>query len=130
MNSNGYRVQGEGGAIYLSPDGIQSGAVSVTDDGQIYVDDQPMAVFRVARVLDPATLLKVDSNSYRAGEETRLEYMEKPQVLQGQLEDSNVDPVAEMISMIDLQRQFESIQKTVTTLDDALQNAANKIGNY
>jgi len=130
VNSSGYRVLGQGGAVYLSPDGVQSGAVSVSEDGQIYVDDQPMGAFRIARVLDPATLLRVDSNTYRAGEETRLEYMEKPRVFQGQLEDSNVDPVAEMISMIDLQRQFESIQKTVTTLDDALQNAANKIGNY
>jgi flagellar basal-body rod protein FlgG len=51
-------------------------------------------------------------------------------VLQRHLEGSNVNSVNEMVELISLQRNFESTQKAVRTLDDALGKAANDIGRY
>ncbi len=46
----------------------------------------------------------------------------------GYLEQSNVNTVEEMVNMIAIQRQYESNQKVITTLDRTLQIAANDLG--
>ena len=51
-------------------------------------------------------------------------------LLQRHLEGSNVNSVNEMVELISLQRNFESTQKAVRTLDEALGKAANDIGRY
>lgn len=49
-------------------------------------------------------------------------------VLQGFLEKSNVNPLDEMVNMIDMQRGFEADQKVIQTYDQIMQKAANDIG--
>jgi len=51
-------------------------------------------------------------------------------VMQGNLEGSNVSPVNEMIGLMNIQRSFESSQRAVKTIDEALRKAANEIGRY
>ncbi len=49
-------------------------------------------------------------------------------ILSGYLEQSNVNTVEEMVNMIAIQRQYESNQKVITTIDKTLQIAANDLG--
>ena len=56
------------------------------------------------------------------GEEAR------PKVRQGFLEGSNVNPVTEMVRMIEVTRAFESAQKVVSTQDELLSGAVNTLG--
>lgn len=49
-------------------------------------------------------------------------------VLQGYLERSNVNPIDEMVEMIDMQRGFEADQKVIQTYDQIMSKAANDIG--
>jgi flagellar basal-body rod protein FlgG len=44
----------------------------------------------------------------------------RPKVLQGFVESSNVDPVVEMVQMIEINRAYEANQKVIQTEDSAL----------
>jgi len=59
-----------------------------------------------------------------------LYQVEKPDVKQGFLESSNVNPAQEMIDLVELQRQFESMQKVIRSLDASYRSAVNKVGIY
>ncbi len=52
----------------------------------------------------------------------------RPNVLQGFLEKSNVNPVIEMTRMIEIQRLYEANQKTIQTHDETLGKAVNQVG--
>lgn len=55
------------------------------------------------------------------------ELVEKPKVLQGFLEKSNVQPVDEMVKMIEVQRLYEANQKVIQTEDELISQAVNKV---
>ena len=49
---------------------------------------------------------------------------------QGVLEQSNVNPVKEMMLMIDVMRQFESLQKTIFTMMNTVdEKSINSVGD-
>ncbi len=50
-------------------------------------------------------------------------------VVQGFLENSNVNPVIEMVKMIEVQRAYEASQKSITTGDQLLSRLINSMGN-
>lgn len=52
----------------------------------------------------------------------------RPQVHQGFLEKSNVDPVVEMTRMIEITRLYEANQKVIQTGDETLGRAVNQVG--
>ena len=49
-------------------------------------------------------------------------------VHQGHLEGSNVDPVSAMVEMIDIQRAYSAIQRSVLVMDGVLGKISNDIG--
>ena len=55
------------------------------------------------------------------------EDLEKPKVLQGFLEKSTVQPVDEMVKMIEVQRLYEASQKVIQTEDELLNQVVNKV---
>lgn len=53
---------------------------------------------------------------------------ERPVVLQGFLESANVNPVSEMVQMIEVQRAYEANQKTIQSHDQTLGRVINEVG--
>jgi flagellar basal-body rod protein FlgG len=49
-------------------------------------------------------------------------------VLQGHLEGSNVDPVDAMVEMIEIQRAYSAVQRSVLVMDDVLGRISNDLG--
>ena len=56
--------------------------------------------------------------------------LEDFRIIQGGLEGSNVDPMVEMVQLLETQRNFESTQRAVRSIDDALKKATNEVGKY
>ena len=52
----------------------------------------------------------------------------KAQIEQGYTEQSNVNVISEMVSMINITRAYEAGQKMIQTQDSLLQKSANEIG--
>lgn len=64
----------------------------------------------------------------RGGAETPLEPVETPVVIQGALEQSNVNPIAEMVRMIEIQRSFDQAMQTSRNHDDLRQTTLSRLG--
>ncbi len=120
VTSDGGRVQGESGDIVLP-----YGEVNVDEYGNIAVNGELAATFRLTDFTDKHTLRKFGDNYYTStgGEQRAF----AGQVTQGYLENSNVNPVREMVDMIALSRAYETNSRMVTIIDTTLQRAANDI---
>ncbi|MDL2317251.1 hypothetical protein LJC59_09330 [Desulfovibrio sp. OttesenSCG-928-A18] len=74
-------------------------------------------------------LEKLGGNMYRPRPGSAVEEIEaEGYVAQGYLEVSNVNPVYEMVNMIEAQRQFEAYAKVMQTTDSIDKETINKVG--
>jgi flagellar basal-body rod protein FlgF len=99
------------GPIKLPPGRISigpSGTISVNGAlaGQLKIVDFPQG-----------TPLTLQGNCYYAAPATREKAATDPQVRQGALETSNVNPMDQMVSLVLLQRETQMLQNAVSTFD-------------
>ena len=73
---------------------------------------------------------KIGNNLFIASDNAIKTDVTDMKVQQGFLEKSNVNPVQEMMGLIEIQRQFESTQKMIRSLDDVFRSAVNQVGQY
>jgi flagellar basal-body rod protein FlgG len=129
VDANGYPVQGEGGPITLPP-----GEVTISENGTVFVDGQEAARLKVVDFEEPDALEKVGQNLFKArsgcGCTTFASENDNPtaSVMQGFLEDSNVDVVREMVEMIKLQNAYQTSARVLMAQDDSLNKAVNDVG--
>ncbi len=128
LNSEGFRVLGEGGPITIEDAGKK---LAIKEDGTILVgegtDVEELDKLQIVEFADPTLLKKTDGNYFTDPEGTAEEAM-STQVVQGWLERTNVDPVEEMIDMIPALRVYESSQRLVQINDQLLDKAINQVG--
>jgi len=80
---------------------------------------------RVVVPSDPSGMQRVGETRWAAGAVVPLR---APQIAQGALESSNVNAIAEMVSLITATRQFEANQKSVQSIDATLDKLVNEVG--
>ena len=128
--SAGHAVLGESGPVVLLGKNIRPESVTITSRGEVFCDEEYINQLEITGFENTDQLQKVGSNLFRAKEEGYLMSVDEVQVHQGFLEQSNVNPADEMIQLIEVQRQFESLQKMVRSLDDVFRSAATQVGKY
>ena len=121
----GRQVMGEGGPIQIPAE--EGGEINISEGGRITAGGNEVGALRVATFENPEQLERVDGASFVAGD-AQPQPAETPVVVQGKVEASNVDPVAELTNMIEVQRQFEAQQKTIRTTDGVLGRATQSLG--
>jgi flagellar basal-body rod protein FlgG len=145
----GYPLLGEQGPIRVQANNFQ-----VDKEGRVwinaeYADDPARMISREDNTWGEAVLLdtlkivdfererylqKQGSSLYRAtefsGEGRVLEGEDLPRVVQGFVEASNVDPVIEMVRMIEVNRAYEANQKAVQSADSMLGTLINQAARY
>ena len=63
------------------------------------------------------------------GPEIPLKDAGRPEVRQGSLENSNVNPIREMMLMISVTRQFEALQKSINSMMNTVNDRSiNQVG--
>ncbi len=95
--------------------------VTITEDGVVYDGDRKVGVLKIVDF----SSVKPLGNSYYAGNGQPM--ATDAAVLQGYLEDSNVNPVKEMVRLIEAQRRFEIYGNLIRGLDQ-LNLKSNEIG--
>ncbi|MCK5737322.1 MAG: flagellar biosynthesis protein FlgC, partial [Spirochaetaceae bacterium] len=70
------------------------------------------------------------SENENSGAARNLEGLERPGILQGFLEGSNVNPVTEMVNLIEVNRAYEANQKVITTQDSLLNRLISQAAKY
>jgi flagellar basal-body rod protein FlgF len=117
---DGVKVLGSAGPIKL-PDG----KVEITEQGVISVNDAEIGRLKIVDFKDTAQLEKAGDGMFTTNEKT---IPASAGVKQGYIEGSNVDPIKEMVRMIETLREFETYQKAITTFDDATAKVTNDLG--
>ncbi|MCR5495066.1 MAG: flagellar basal-body rod protein FlgF [Treponema sp.] len=126
LTKDGYPVLGEKGFIHLENDQF-----TVNPDGMITDEDGNLVDrFKVVRFDNERYLKKMGNNLYStndiSGPAHIAEGMERPRMLQGYLETSNVNVVNEMVQMIEVNRAYEANQKTITSEDTMMSTLWSK----
>jgi flagellar basal-body rod protein FlgF len=123
MTPDGYRLLDAGGApIFVPPD---ANGVALATDGTLSAGGQPIAQVGLWRPADLLSLRHQAGTLFAAGE---LEPAEGATVLQGMLEDSNVEPVSEIARMIEVQRAYELGQKFLDAEDERVRGVIQALG--
>lgn len=121
VTGEGYRVQGSNGDIYLP-----EGDITFDSHGGIYVGGQYVDSVRVLEFPDKTVLRKEGDNLFVSQGQGNT--VLNPIIKSGFLEASNVNPVNEMVDMIDLMREYETNQRVITTMDSTLEKSVNDLG--
>ncbi len=123
LTVGGYRILGKSGPIKL--DGLET--KSIREDGAVMVGDKAVDSLPLYTFADETALVKEGSSLYNPGQVEAIA-VESVSVAQGALEKSSVDPVVEMVNLIYTMRAYEAAQRAVTSSDETLQQAVNKVG--
>ncbi len=125
VTSWGAEVQGEGGAITVSAG--ETGITVATDGTVSSRENGPIGKLRVVQFEDEQRLRKVMNGLYVTDTPARDAVPGEVKVVQGAVEGSNVNPVAEIARMIKLQRFFEAMQKIIEQEHKRQRNTINQI---
>ncbi|MGL6182773.1 MAG: flagellar hook-basal body complex protein [Aestuariivirga sp.] len=123
VTPDGYRLLDAGGAPVFVPPGAK--AIGLSQDGTLSAGGQPIAQIGLWRPADPLALRHQSGTLFDGGE---LEPVENGTVLQGMLEESNVQPVSEIARMIEVQRAYELGQKFLDAEDDRVRGVIQALG--
>lgn len=125
MDTNGNYVVGESGHIQIPTD---AAAISVDSFGRIYADGNYVDSLKITDFADYDYIAKYGENLYEAVDGAE-ETLADGTILQGYLEQSNVNSVNEMVNMIAVTRSYEANQKVISTIDSMLDKAVNSVGS-
>ncbi|HBQ27511.1 MAG TPA: flagellar basal-body rod protein FlgF [Syntrophomonas sp.] len=154
LSSNGYFTvltpQGErytrNGQLKINNEGIlttnqgypvlDTGNQPITLEGEFIVDEmgnisangENIAQLKTVGFDNPQYLQREGDNLFAVQEEEGIN-LENPGILQGYIEDSNVNAVKEMVEMINVVRAYEAMQKVVQAEDEATQVTIDQVGS-
>jgi flagellar basal-body rod protein FlgG len=109
---------------------VPNAKLKIVDNGDVFADQTKVTSLSVVEFNDMHTLKKEGSGLYINENLENQKPNQKTTVKQGFLEDSNVNAVAEMSSLIKANRQFESIQRAIKAYDNISGRAVNDIAKF
>lgn len=123
VDPQGHPVLGAGGNPITIPQ--DAAAISIAADGSLSADGE---LIDQVGVFLPQGQLRRDSNTYFEAPDGTLP-AERPNVVQGALEKSNVSPVLEVARMIDVQRAYEAGQALLEREDQRITQLIQSLRN-
>lgn len=115
VTPDGYRLLDVGGAPVFIPPGA---TVAISPDGAVSSGGQPLTQIGLYQPVDPMLMRREDG--VRFVSDSGIEPTQDVAILQGFLEESNVDPVAQITRMIEVQRAYELGQSFLDKEDERL----------
>ena len=127
VTSEGHQVQGDGGAITITPN---DGQISISPDGTISsvvngVGNQ-LGKLKVVDFADTRAMTKEGANLYSTTQTATAP--DTVNLRQGALESSNVQPVIEISHMIEVMRAYEATATLSKSQEDMMRQAIDKLG--
>ena len=120
---DGHRLLDAGGAAVVLPGGARK--IALGADGTISADGQAFARIGLWLPEDPLTLRHAGGTMFMA---EGVVPAEGGTLVQGALEESNVDPVAEVARMIEVQRSYELGQGFLEREDERMRGMIRMMG--
>ena len=108
-----------------SPVPVPAGQVALAADGTLSADGQPVARIGLWAPTDPLALRHQSGTLFDGGQVVPAD---GATLLQGMLEDSNVDAVTEVARMIEVQRAYELGQGFLDREDERMRGVIQTLG--
>ena len=128
VTSDGYPVQGDGGAITVTP---SDGQVSVGPDGIISSilngASNQIGKLQVMGFADERAMVKQGANLYSTTEAATP--VTNSTIAQGMLESSNVSPVIEISHMVQVMRAYQMTATMTNSEEELMRQAIDKLGS-
>ena len=121
----GHALLGEGGAIRLNSDQVR-----IDRDGTLRQDERVLGRLAIAVFDDSAGLVHESGGLYRASAEPTAQPAAPVAVRQGYLEAANVQPVAEMVRMMETVRHFGLTAQALRANDEILESSISRLGQF
>jgi flagellar basal-body rod protein FlgF len=123
VNPDGHRLLDLGGApIFVPPD---AGPVALSSDGTLSAKGQPLAQIGLWQPTDPLKLMQQGGATFTSD---AVEPVEGATILQGFVEESNVNPISEIARMIAVQRAYEMGQGFMDKEDERMRGVIQALG--
>ena len=127
VTKQGYPVMGDGGPITLRPGG---GRITITSEGTIVQGETQIGKIAVHDFADPSKLRRIgDGLLAPVDPSIQPTPIEKPSVMGGALEGSNVSPLREMVNLVTVSRAYEANQRLLVANDETTGKAIQALGN-
>jgi flagellar basal-body rod protein FlgF len=123
VHTSGYPMLGEKGEITLAGKNIAIGK-----DGTVRMDGTEVARLAVVEFRDPDLLKKEGASLFKNDELAEETLSTKSVVHQGSIEASNVNPVTEMVKLIESLRSYEACIKVIQSGDEMDGKSVNEVG--
>lgn len=124
VNADGYRVLDAGGAPVFVPQGV--GQIGIAADGTISADGTPVGQIGLFLPTDPTGMTREGGVLFRA--DAGVEPALTGRMIQGFLEQSNVNPIAQITRMIEVQRAYELGQTFMDKEDERIRGVIKALG--
>lgn len=108
----------EPGPIHVPP-----GTITISPDGSVSVDGAMVGQLQIVD-FPHGTPLKFEGNSYMDAPAKAAMPAKDPQLRQGSVETSNVNPMLSMVNLVTLQRETQMMQHALTTFDRSFDEPA------
>jgi len=122
ITPDGQFVLDDAGSSIQIPPG--AGLITIGGDGTISAGGEPLGKIGIVTA-PPASLTRLGGNLWQA--QDGFTTVENPTLIQGFLEDSNVNPILEISRMIEVQRAYEAGQKILDTDNDLVAKTISAI---
>jgi len=110
------------GPIFIPPDATD---LAFSADGTLSTGGKPLGIIGIFDVEDPVQLRRENGVLFKA--DAPIEARADSKVLQGFLEDSNVDPVSQLTRMVEVQRAYEMGQSFLDAENERVKSAVQTL---
>ncbi len=126
VSSGGNEVLSESGSPFVLLPG--NGALNINADGTVYQGNVLLGKMSVQKFDNQNALIPADGGLFFSTPGANPTPVENPGLMQGYVENSNVQPLREMVDLVLISRAYEANQKIISTADQQMEKTLEALG--
>lgn len=123
VNSSGLRIIDEGGKPIEIPEGQTQ--IKISSSGAVSTEDGEVGQLKLVRFDNPQDMELIGGSLFETTQQALPD--ETTQVMQGMIEQSNVNPIIEMTNMIEINRSYQTTARLLQNEHDRQRDAIRKL---
>ncbi|HET7535391.1 MAG TPA: flagellar hook-basal body protein [Candidatus Didemnitutus sp.] len=126
VSSGGHEVLSDAGSPFTLLPG--QGSLNINADGSVYQGNTLLGRLSVQKFENPSALVPADGGLFFNAPGANPSSVDNPDLMQGYIENSNVQPLREMVDLVLISRAYEANQRIITTADQQMQKTLEALG--
>ncbi len=116
VNQLGQPVQADGGApIIFAPEDRE---IVISKDGTVSTNNGELGKLRVVKFQSDQKLERTSGAQFIAGTDNPPQPVEQASIIQGAVENANIEPIMEMANMINVHRSYDAVRNFIDREDE------------